>query len=101
MFWLTGSSSLGYSVDDVQWGPPCPTCGRRKGTSPEQFIMNMESYPRAAWDGSDVVVSALYPNGLFVTQSVWKIVSDKRWRVPEAGVQARPIHLVDSAEPVK
>jgi hypothetical protein len=97
---VSASASLGYPVNGITWGPPCDVCGLRRGSVTGLNIINKHVYPRRAWDGSDVMTSALYPNGLFVTQSFWKIISDSRWRIPDPGVVATPVQLVDGAEPI-
>jgi hypothetical protein len=99
-FELTADASLGYPSDGVMWGPPCDLCGRRKGEAVGVYVNGMHSYPRRAWDGSDFLTSAIYPEGLFVTQRALRVLSDARWRIPDPGVRATPVQLDDDAEPV-
>lgn len=98
---LTASSSLGYPSDGTVWGEPCTVCGERNGQAPADQLRGFHTYPRCAWDGSDFLVSAVYPEGLFVSQAAWRILSNPRWRSPPPGVHARPVHLIDDAEPLR
>jgi hypothetical protein len=101
-YWLSSMSTLGYPTNGVTWGSPCAVCGQRRGTSKQPYVTGLDVYPRSAWDGSDALISAVYPTGLIVTQPVWKLVSNPRWRVPEGGgVGAHPVHLVETDETPK
>jgi hypothetical protein len=93
-------SSLGYSVGP-SWSAPCPKCGQLTGETQGRFVSGLYTFPRKAWDGSDFVGTSFGSNFMIVTQGPWKVLSDRRWRVAEGPIEARPVHLVDDVEPIR
>ena len=95
IFELTASSSLGYPQDGTVWFDNCATCGRRKGKAPNDYQPGFHQYPRHAWNGDDFQVSEVFPQGMFISQRAWQLVSDERWRVPWPGLSVWPVYFVE------
>jgi hypothetical protein len=99
-FALEPATSLGYPTE-TRWSEPCPVCGVRKGSHEGPYIVGKFTFPRKAWDGSDILGSSLSSNFLIVTQPVWKVLTSRKWRAGEGVLASRPIHLDPDAPPVR
>lgn len=100
-FAVQPQSGLGYPTKYL-WSEPCELCGLRQGRPVAgRVVLGALTFPRDAWDGSDFVGTSLPSNFLVVTQRVWKLVSQPRWRANEGPVTAHPIHLDPDAPPLR
>jgi len=91
---LRGVSDMGYPVDGTVWSEVCPACDRKRGVSTDDYKPGYHMFTRRAWDDSDFLVSGVYPQGLYVSQRAWLILSDPSWRIPKPGISACPVNFI-------